>query len=362
MRLSHRPCHSQRAPSRAPAPVRHRVHGQVEPPKVSALPMLGEVERLLAAGTEIDLVLQTLLVGEHLPRRTIASNAVMISAKVPPESMQPVSAAAVRGFLSSVRRPGPGRSALTLSFEEIARDGEAAAPARLGGPGVPGHGGPTDFRKRGGHRDVPWTRAAARHAHRHSRHRDVRRRQRGPVAAGHDPARAARAAGDDPDAGPVDASPDAVVFLQPTVSGTRRSAAMSLRFLARSIALIAVVGRRCDVRRRDRPRAATAAAGRAASPADRRGGARRSRPRDSRSRDHARHARRHQSRQLPVVAQLHARPRQSGQPAEDEGRRTRRVVHDRVRRAVQRAGCLRGGGLRTRVSGRASRSSRRFIA
>jgi hypothetical protein len=92
--------------------------GQAEPPKVSALPMIGEVERLLAVGTEIDLVLQTLLASST----AMADDrfvAVMVTAKLPPESMQPVTAAAVRGFLSSVRRPGPGRSALTLSFEEI---------------------------------------------------------------------------------------------------------------------------------------------------------------------------------------------------------------------------------------------------
>lgn len=103
--------------------------GQAEPPKVSALPMTGEVERLLAAGTEIDLVLQTML-SASLAKADDRFDAVMVSAKLPPESMQPVSAATVRGFLSSVRRPGPGRSALTLSFEEIHA---TAKPQRLRG-------------------------------------------------------------------------------------------------------------------------------------------------------------------------------------------------------------------------------------
>ena len=103
--------------------------GQAEPPKVSAQPMIGEVERLLAAGTEIDLVLQTMLAASTAMADD-RFDAVMVTAKLPPESMQPVTAAAVRGFLSSVRRPGPGRSALTLSFEEIHA---TAKPQRLRG-------------------------------------------------------------------------------------------------------------------------------------------------------------------------------------------------------------------------------------
>lgn len=101
--------------------------GQTAPPTVSALPMIGEVERLVAAGTEIDLVLQTLLAA-GTAKADDRFDAVMVTAKLPPESMQPVTAAAVRGFLSSVRRPGSGRSALTLSFDEIHA---TAKPQRL---------------------------------------------------------------------------------------------------------------------------------------------------------------------------------------------------------------------------------------
>lgn len=103
--------------------------GQAEPPKVSALPTIGEVERLLAAGTEIDVVLQTMLAASTAMADD-RFEAVMVTAKLPPESMQPVTAASVRGFLSSVRRPGSGRSALTLSFEEIH---STAKPQRLRG-------------------------------------------------------------------------------------------------------------------------------------------------------------------------------------------------------------------------------------
>ena len=103
--------------------------GQAEPPKVSALPMIGEVERVLAAGTEIDLVLQTMLAASTAMADD-RFDAVMVTAKVPPEPMQPVTAAVVRGFLGSVRRPGSGRSALTLSFDEIHA---TAKPQRLRG-------------------------------------------------------------------------------------------------------------------------------------------------------------------------------------------------------------------------------------
>jgi len=82
--------------------------GQAEPPKVSAVPMTGEVERLLAAGTEIDVVLQTILAASTAMADD-RFDAVMVSAKMPPEAMQPVTAAVVRGFLSSVRRPGSMR-------------------------------------------------------------------------------------------------------------------------------------------------------------------------------------------------------------------------------------------------------------
>ena len=79
-----------------------------------------------------------------------------------------------------------------------------------------------------------------------------------------------------------------------------------------AIGFIARAGRRADRRRcRARPEGA----------------------RHSRSRDRARHARRHQPGELHAAEELHAAPRHAGQPAEDEGRRPRRLVLHRLRRA-----------------------------
>ena len=66
---------------------------------------------------------------------------------------------------------------------------------------------------------------------------------------------------------------------------------------------------------------------------------------DSRARDHARHAQRHQPDQLHAGVQLHDAPDDAGEPAEDGGGRPRRVVHDRLRRP----GPAHARGLRQRV-------------
>jgi hypothetical protein len=93
--------------------------GQAGPPKVTALPALeADVERTLPAGTEVDLILQSLLAaGSAMADDRF--EAVAVSAKVSPDSVRPLTAVTARGFISSVRRPGPKRSALTLSFEEL---------------------------------------------------------------------------------------------------------------------------------------------------------------------------------------------------------------------------------------------------
>jgi len=96
-----------------------QVSGQAGPPKVSALPVLEEpAVRTLPIGTEVDFVLQTLLAAGSA-KADERFEATLVTAKIPPESMRPVAMARATGFLSSVRRPGPGRSALTLSFDEL---------------------------------------------------------------------------------------------------------------------------------------------------------------------------------------------------------------------------------------------------
>jgi len=91
------------------------------PPKVTALPVLDDPAgtfRMLPAGAEVDLVLQTplnaatVLVDARFEAVTIAS--------VPPRSQAVIlSPDTARGFVSSVRPSGQGRSSLTLSFEEL---------------------------------------------------------------------------------------------------------------------------------------------------------------------------------------------------------------------------------------------------
>lgn len=92
--------------------------GQGAPPKVGAQPVLEDVERTLPAGTEVDLVLQVMLDAS----RAMADDrfvAVLVAARLPPDGMRPVATTTATGFVSSVRRPGAKRSALTLSFEEL---------------------------------------------------------------------------------------------------------------------------------------------------------------------------------------------------------------------------------------------------
>jgi hypothetical protein len=78
-----------------------------------------DVERTLPAGTDVDLVLQVMLDAS----RAMADDrfvAVLVAVRVSPDGMRPVPAStAATGFISSVRRPGAKRSALTLSFEEL---------------------------------------------------------------------------------------------------------------------------------------------------------------------------------------------------------------------------------------------------
>jgi hypothetical protein len=92
--------------------------GQGAPPKVAAQPVLDGVERTLPAGTQVDLVLQVPLDAS----RAMADDrfvAVLVSARISTDGLRPVPTTAVSGFISSVRRPGAKRSALTLSFEEL---------------------------------------------------------------------------------------------------------------------------------------------------------------------------------------------------------------------------------------------------
>ncbi len=129
------------------------MRSQTGPPKVTALPVLDDPAgtfRVLPAGAEVDLVLQTplsaatVLVDARFEAATIAS--------VPPRGPVVILAPdTVRGFVSSVRPSGQGRSSLTLSFEELSRgakshrlrasvvqvfDGKKAGePARVGAGG-----------------------------------------------------------------------------------------------------------------------------------------------------------------------------------------------------------------------------------
>lgn len=100
-----------------------RPDAQGGPPKVSAQPVLDDPAgtlRMLPAGAEVDLVLQTPLnagtvqVDGRFEAATIAS----VPQRGPVVILSPDT---VRGFVSSVRASGQGRSSLTLSFEELRR-------------------------------------------------------------------------------------------------------------------------------------------------------------------------------------------------------------------------------------------------
>ncbi len=102
---------------------------RTSPPTVTALPVLDEpgAQRTLPAGTDVDLSLQTRLnaatvkVDERFDATTI--NALVRGTVVMLEG------ATARGFVSSVRPAGQGRSTLTLSFHEL-RAGERTARLR----------------------------------------------------------------------------------------------------------------------------------------------------------------------------------------------------------------------------------------
>ena len=105
-----------------PASVR-AVSAQGGPPKVAALPVLDDAagtSQMLPAGAELDVVLQTplnaaaVLIDARFEAATIAS----VPQRGPMVILSPDT---VRGFVSSVRPSGQGRSSLTLSFEELRR-------------------------------------------------------------------------------------------------------------------------------------------------------------------------------------------------------------------------------------------------
>ena len=98
--------------------------GQAVPPLISAQPVLNEAGTLrrLPAGAEIDLLLQTPInfATVHVDERF---EATAIACVIDAGSLRQVTFATAKGFISSVRRSGPGRATLTLSFEELHGDG-----------------------------------------------------------------------------------------------------------------------------------------------------------------------------------------------------------------------------------------------
>jgi hypothetical protein len=104
--------------------------GQAGPPKVSALPVLDQPGKpvTLAAGTEIDLLLQTPLdAGSLAPDARF--EATTIAAVVKVGALLHLAPATARGFVGSVRKSGASRSTLTLSFDDL-RVGEQAQRLR----------------------------------------------------------------------------------------------------------------------------------------------------------------------------------------------------------------------------------------
>jgi hypothetical protein len=104
----------------APVVESNQTAGQTGPPKVAAQPVLDEPGKAttLAAGSELDLLLPA-----PLDAGRVAADerfeATAIAAIVQVGSILDLAPATVRGFVSSVRRTGATRSALTLSFEEV---------------------------------------------------------------------------------------------------------------------------------------------------------------------------------------------------------------------------------------------------
>jgi hypothetical protein len=94
--------------------------GQAAPPQVSAQPVLDEpgTLRRLPAGTEVDLLLQTPInfATAQLDERF---EATAIACVIDAGSLRQLTLATAKGFIGSVRHPGPGRSTVTLSFEEL---------------------------------------------------------------------------------------------------------------------------------------------------------------------------------------------------------------------------------------------------
>ncbi len=97
--------------------------GQAAPPKVAALPVLDEAGKAttLPAGSELDVLLLAPLDAGTL-KADERFEATAIAGIVRVGSLLDLAPATVRGFVSSVRRSGKGRSMLTLSFEEIRVD------------------------------------------------------------------------------------------------------------------------------------------------------------------------------------------------------------------------------------------------
>lgn len=99
--------------------------GQTAPPQVSAQPVLDEpgTLRRLPAGTEVDFLLQT-------PINFATANiddrfeATAIACVIDAGSLKQLMFATAKGFIGSIRRPGAGRSTVTLSFEELHGDGK----------------------------------------------------------------------------------------------------------------------------------------------------------------------------------------------------------------------------------------------
>ena len=98
--------------------------GQAPPPRVAAQPVLDEAGTLrrLPAGTEVDLLLQT-----PINFATVSVDerfeATAIACVIDAGSIRQLAFATVKGFIGSVRRPGPGRATVALAFEELHGDG-----------------------------------------------------------------------------------------------------------------------------------------------------------------------------------------------------------------------------------------------
>ena len=102
----------------APAAAAGR-RSQGAPPKVSAQPVINEPGELrsLAAGSEVDLVLQTSLDAAKL-KVDDRFEATAIACRVERGQEFLLAPGTARGFVGSLARGGAGRSRVTLSFDE----------------------------------------------------------------------------------------------------------------------------------------------------------------------------------------------------------------------------------------------------